>query len=229
MREKGRGGGTLLSRSFIDNCLHLTMHSTDSSFFFLYRHDWRWFHSRWDWHITNRKGQRSQRVATLKEARCRRHTHTRAQDAVLFVFSTSNECKRCFFQSVFFLFFPPFAMITWPWSYRLALRFLDVSNKCYSEAMKFKCWTSPSPPPTLNSHTPPTMHLVGRCWLNSKVMCFLLMLHRKNSPAPLRSFQKLVFKIKVCSLKHKNKIRKEKKRRGILDWKKTGLLIWQIK
>lgn len=32
----GRGGGTLLSRSFIDNCLHLTMHSTDSSFVFVF-------------------------------------------------------------------------------------------------------------------------------------------------------------------------------------------------
>lgn len=216
MREKGRGVGTLLSRSFIDNCLHLTMHSTDSSFvFFLYRHDWRWFHSRWDWHITNRKGQRSQRVATLKEARCRRHTHTRAQDAVLFVFSTSNECKRCFFQSVFFsFFFPPFAMITWPWSYRLALRFLDVSNKCYSEAMKFKCWTSPSPPP--NPQQSHTSHNAPGGQVLTKLKSHVLPVDAPQEilpPHPLRSFQKLVFKIKVCSLKHKNKIRKEKEKK----------------
>lgn len=172
----------LLITVYISQCIPQTA-------VFLYCHDWRWFHSQWDWHITNRKGQRSQRVATLKEARCWRHTHIMRAGRRIFDFPQAMNVN---VSSRVFSFFPQFAMITWPWSYRLALRFLDVSNKSYSEAMKFKCRTSPPPFTTLNSHTPPTMHLVGGCWLNSKDMCFPL-LHRNTSPTP---FQKLVFKIK---------------------------------
>lgn len=142
--EKGRGGGTILSRSFIDNCLHLTMHSTDSSFFCIVTTEDDFIHNETGIEQTERVKGHSKLQLWKKPGVGATHTYMRAGRRI-FVFSTSDECKRRFFQS-FFSFFPQFAMITWPWSYRLALRFLDVSNKSYSEAMKFKCRTIPRRP-----------------------------------------------------------------------------------